>query len=189
MRKKVIGFIVSVCLTAIAAASTAFAGNTSAVALAPSLPETRKMVVTLLFSTENSAVTENKSAFTDIPEGTFCSDVVNWASEKGIVSGYGDGTFRPDENITKEQFAMILYRYAVYKNYDTTQAGMAVREYKDYEKISPWALRAVAWSLYSGIMTGRENDNKEAIYEPQSYITQEYANAVITKFFEKNKTK
>ncbi|MCI1931905.1 MAG: hypothetical protein LKJ13_09490 [Clostridia bacterium] len=54
---------------------------------------------------------------------------------------------------------MILYKYAVYKNYDTTQGGMAIREFADYNDISPWALRAVAWSLYSGLMTGSKTDS------------------------------
>lgn len=182
MSWRIIGFISSICLATILITSAVFAEDTPKVLTQTSgTTATRGMIVSELFGSENTNMSENPAVFKDVAEGTDYYVLVNWATQKGIISGFGDGTFRPDDNITKEQFAVILYKYAVYKNYDTTQGGMAVRELKDYEKISPWALRPVAWSLYSGLMTG----NEEQGYEPQSYITKEYANTVIDKF---NKT-
>ncbi|MCI1958498.1 MAG: S-layer homology domain-containing protein [Clostridia bacterium] len=180
-------WLITLCFTAAIMPSMVFADNAPKT-VTKTANETRAMVVTTLFKGEDTTKNENPAVFTDVKDGTDYYVLVNWAAEKGILSGFGDGTFKPDENITKEQFAMILYKYAVYKNYDTTQGGMAIREFADYNDISPWALRAVAWSLYSGLMTGSKTDNEYALYEPQSCITQEYANSVISVFIEKNKS-
>ena len=75
----------------------------------------------------------------------------------GVVTGYSDTAFGPNDTITREQFAAILYRYAQYKGYDTTQGGMAIREFDDYESISDYAMGAMAWAVNTGLVKGDSN--------------------------------
>ena len=81
-------------------------------------------------------------------------EAVRWAASQGIAGGYGGGLFGPDDPITREQLAVMLYRYARHEGYDTAQGGMAVREFADYDQIAGYALEAVAWVVEAGLLTG-----------------------------------
>ena len=84
----------------------------------------------------------------------YYAEPIAWASSNGIVTGYDESTFGPNDAITREQMAAILYRYAQYKGYDTAQGGMALREYDDYAEISEYALEAMGWAVSQGLVTG-----------------------------------
>ena len=86
------------------------------------------------------------------------ANAVAWAAEHGIVSGVSDSAFAPNGAITREQLAVILYRYARHEGYDTAQGGMAVREFADYDQIAGYALEAVAWTVEAGLLTGNSSD-------------------------------
>lgn len=114
---------------------------------------TRGQIVTILWRQEGSPAASN-SSFDDVASSAYYAKAVAWAAENGIVGGYGNGKFGPNDPITREQLAAILYRYAQFKGMDTTQGGMAIREYSDYDSISAYALQAMQWAVSAQIITG-----------------------------------
>ena len=96
--------------------------------------------------------------FSDVDPAASYGEAVRWAASEGIAGGYGGGLFGPDDPITREQLAVMLYRFAQHKNYNTAQSGMAVREYADYDQISSYAVEAVAWAVEAGVLTGTAAD-------------------------------
>ena len=84
---------------------------------------------------------------------TWYEKAMNWAKANGV----SDGTM-PEVNITREQLATMLYSYAKLKGIDTTQGGMAVREFSDYDSISDWAGQSMTWAVNAGILSGRGNN-------------------------------
>ena len=114
---------------------------------------TRGQIVTILWRQEGSPAASN-SSFDDVASSAYYAKAVAWAAENGIVGGYGNGKFGPNDPITREQLAAILYRYAQFKGMDTTQGGMVIREYSDYDSISAYALQAMQWAVSAQIITG-----------------------------------
>ena len=113
----------------------------------------REMLATILWNMEGKPEPKDIAPFLDVMSGEYYSKAIAWASENGIISGYGT-EYGIGESVTREDFASILYRYAVYKGYDTTQGGMAVREFADYEEISDYAKTPVSWAVNTGIISG-----------------------------------
>jgi hypothetical protein len=123
-------------------------------AFAPQSNLTRAMLVTILYRNDGAPNTNGGASFTDAAPGQWYSDAITWASANGIVNGVGDNRFAPDENVTREQFAAILYNYAKYKNQNVTgTADLAT--YTDAGEISGWATDAMAWASSTGLITGR----------------------------------
>lgn len=116
----------------------------------------REMLATILWNMEGKPEPKDIAPFLDVMSGEYYSKAIAWASENGIISGYGS-EYGVGEAVTREDFAAILYRYAEYKGYDTTQGGMAVREFADYEEISEYAKTPVAWAVNAGIISGMGN--------------------------------
>ncbi len=116
----------------------------------------RGMLVQVLYNLEGKPAVSG-SAFEDVSAQAWYADAVAWASANQVVGGYGNGKFGPEDSITREQMAAILYRYAKVKGYDTTQGGMAVREFADYEQISDWAGEAMAWAVNAKVLSGKGN--------------------------------
>ena len=145
---------------------------------APNSPLTRAMLVTVLYRAEEQPEIESKKVFSDVAEGEYYSDAVIWAFENGIVSGVSETEFMPDNNITREQIAAIIYRYAKFKGLDTTVATEA--EYADKDMISSWAGDAVAFLRSANIMTGTP-ENK---FIPRANATRAEAAATLQRFFE-----
>ena len=128
--------------------------GTSADAFSPDATTTRGQIVTILWRLSGSPVVNYLMDYSDVSLDSYYAEAVRWATSEGIVGGYGGGLFGPDDAITREQLAAILYRYAQYEGYDTTQGGMAIREYADYEQISDFALEALDWAVSAGIISG-----------------------------------
>lgn len=124
----------------------------------PNINTDRGMIVTILWRMENEPKASNKAGFTDVNEGDYYDKAVDWAAENTIVKGYGDGNFGPRDTITREQMAAILYRYSQFKKYDTTQGGMIVREFSDYNLISDWAMDSMVWAVNKKLISGKGND-------------------------------
>lgn len=127
---------------------------------APQGTMTRGMMVTILYRLEGEPTVSGEAMFTDSgdPIYQYYTHAVNWAATNHIVEGYGDGSFGPEDAVTREQFSAILYRYATVKGYDTTQGGMAVREFADYALISDWAQEAMNWAVNAQIIKGNGNN-------------------------------
>ena len=140
----------------------------------------RAMLVTALYRLAGSPSVHGQTSFTDVKDDTWYSAAIAWAAETGLVDGYGDGTFGPEDEITREQMAAVLYRYARYKGYDVSQAGMALREYADYGEISGWALESLAWANAAGLVTGRT----ASTIVPQGLSTRAEVATLIMRFME-----
>jgi len=122
----------------------------------PNLPLTRAMLVTILYRLRSGEPgMEGGPEFTDVSDkGAWYYDATQWAGAAGIISGYGDGRFGPNDNVTREQFAVILYNYAGFMNLDTS--GTAdISAYADAGSVSSWALAAMQWANANGLITGR----------------------------------
>ena len=116
----------------------------------------REMLATILWNMEGKPEPKDIAPFLDVMSGEYYSKAIAWAGENGIISGYGS-EYGVGEAVMREDFAAILYRYAEYKGYDTTQGGMAVREFADYEEISEYAKTPVGWAVNTGIISGMGN--------------------------------
>ena len=126
----------------------------------PNGTTTRAMIVTILYRLEGKPAVSGTSPFDDVASGQWYTDAVIWASENGIVSGYGDGKFGPTDEITREQFATILYRYAQYKDYDVSVGeDTNVLSYNDAFDVSEWAMPAIQWACGTGLMQGDNQGN------------------------------
>lgn len=121
----------------------------------PELPTSRGMVVTMLYRMEGEPSTKAKETFTDVPVGRYYADAVAWCVENGIVTGYGDGTFRPDTRITREQLVTILYRYWAKKGYDVTERA-DLSGFFDEDRITGYAREAMEWANAVGLLHGAD---------------------------------
>lgn len=147
---------------------------------APNTPLTREMLAVVLYNVEGQPESTKTNTFTDVKGDMWYTDAILWANENGIVAGYDNGAYGVGDLITREQFATILYRYAQFKGYDTTQGGMAVREFSDYENISDYARPAMAWAVNAGIMGGMD----DGTLMPQGKATRAEAATMLMNFCE-----
>ena len=118
----------------------------------PNENTTRGMIVTILYRLEGEPDTAT-SNFTDVAPGMYYADAVAWAQTNGIVNGASATMFAPDDPITREQMAAILYRYAQFKDYDVSSSN-DLNEYTDAAQISPYAVTAMQWANAEGLITG-----------------------------------
>ena len=121
-------------------------------AFAPDATTTRAMIVTILYRLENEPAAEAAS-FRDVEAGSWYEAAVNWAAANGIVNGYDADTFAPTDEITREQIAAILYRYANFKGQDVSQTGDLSR-FTDSGSVSDWAKDAMAWAVGAELVNG-----------------------------------
>ena len=122
---------------------------------APDSPLSRGMLVQILYNLEGRPDRAGEGMFEDVPDGAWYADAVNWAASKGIVGGYGNGKYGPEDSITREQFAAILYRYAQYKGYDVSVGeNTNLLSYSDAVQISEYAIPAMQWACGTGIIGG-----------------------------------
>lgn len=147
---------------------------------APNTPLTREMLAVVLYNVEGQPEGTEANTFTDVKGDMWYTDAILWANENGIVAGYDNSAYGVGDLITREQFATILYRYAQFKGYDTTQGGMAVREFSDYVNISDYARPAMAWAVNAGIMGGMD----DGTLMPQGKATRAEAATMLMNFCE-----
>ena len=128
--------------------------GTASTTFAPFMTTNRAMVVTMLWRLEGQPKAEATLSFTDVEQGVWYTDAVNWAASKGIVKGYSDTVFAPNDTVTREQLATILHRYAQSKGYDVTAKG-DLTAFADGGKTSPWAVDAMKWAVGSKLLSGK----------------------------------
>lgn len=153
-----------------------------AVAFAPYANTTRAQIAVIFYRMEGSPAVEGENSFADVVRGSGTAwfyDAVTWAQQNGIMGGYDNSSFAPNDPITREQLAAIFYRYAQYKGYDTTQGGMAIREFDDYESISDYAMSAMAWAVNTGLVKGDSN-----LLYPNGTATRAEIAAMLHRFVE-----
>ena len=127
-------------------------GGVSATTFDPEGTLTRAQLVTVLYRIEGEPEVDGKHQFTDVPSGKWYSDAICWAAQNGIVNGVSETEFAPEEPVTREQIAAILYRY--------TKSG-PVKEnrlsaFPDADRVSPYAVEALNWAVAEGLINGSD---------------------------------
>lgn len=146
----------------------------------PKANTTRGMVVTVLYRLENQPST-SAASFTDVASGAYYANAVAWANANGIVSGYGSGKFGPNDKVTREQLAAILYRYAQYKKYDVSVGeDTNILSYDDAQSISSYAIPAIQWACGAGVVTGKSGSK----LDPKGNATRAEVAAMLMRFCE-----
>ena len=133
--------------------SSAFGSN----AFGPKTNMNRAMLATVLYRLAGASGSVPSAGFTDVADDTWYTDAVNWAANMGIVTGAGDGTFAPNANVTREQMAAMLYRYA--RNFLGIEAPATgdLSGFPDCAKVSSWAQDAMSWAVGHGIINGTDS--------------------------------
>lgn len=146
----------------------------------PKANTTRGMVVTVLYRLENQPST-SAASFMDVASGAYYANAVAWANANGIVSGYGSGKFGPNDKVTREQLAAILYRYAQYKKYDVSVGeDTNILSYNDAQSISSYAIPAIQWACGAGVVTGKSGSK----LDPKGNATRAEVAAMLMRFCE-----
>ena len=144
---------------------------------------TRGMFITVLYRIEDEPEADGGYTFTDVPSDAYYADAVAWASANGIVKGYSDTEYAPDDVITREQAASIMFRYATYKGEGPTGAWAIWLDYPDLAEISDWALESVMFCTMKDIMVGRVSGE----FDPKANITRAEGAAVFERYLNMTK--
>ena len=152
-------------------------------AFAPNDSLTRAMFATVLYRMAGEPVVTSANKFPDVVNGKWYTDAVIWANEKGIVSGYGDGTFGPDKNITREQMAKMMMEYAKGQGYGTADRA-DLGTYPDKAQISSWANEYMSWAVGSGMIGGKNVDGKLSLV-PKADASRAECATVLMRFAKK----
>lgn len=142
----------------------------------PDLPTSRGMLVTILYRLAGSPAAGSAS-FTDVAKGQWYADGVAWASANGVVSGYPDGSFRPNDTISREQMAAILYQYArIQGKLDDSRADLSI--FSDLDSLSAYAKEPMSWAVAQGLFSGVSADT----LAPGGSTTRAQAAVILTAF-------
>lgn len=131
--------------------------GTDAVHFSPDASCTRAQLVTLLWRAAGSPVVNYAMNFNDVDSGTYYAEAVRWAASEKVVEGTTAETFAPDAAVTRAQVVTMLYRFAKAQGMDTTQGGMAIREFDDFDAVPAYALEAMDWAVNAGVLKGDNN--------------------------------
>ena len=144
---------------------------------APNGTTTRAMIVTILWRMEGSPATSYGMSFTDVPAGQWYTEAIRWAQSTGVVTGYDAKTFGPNDNVTREQLAAILYRYTAHKGGDVSKRS-TLAQFTDVNQISSWALENIQWANAVGMVNGRT----DTTIVPKGNATRAEAASMIQRF-------
>lgn len=122
----------------------------------PANQMTRGMLATVLFRLDGEHASDVTNLFTDVANNTWYTDGIQWASAKGIVKGNGDGTFTPENPVTREQICAMLYRYAEELGLDMEPSAELSGLFADADQVSGWAVESVRWAVSVGLVGGRD---------------------------------
>lgn len=150
-------------------------------AFGPNLSTTRGMIVTILWRMENEPAAKHGCPFADVRRGSYYEQAIAWASENGIVTGFDASTFAPDQAITREQLAAILFRFAAYRGMDAVTLRENLSSFQDQAAISAYAVSALNWAVGEGLMQGTGDK-----LEPTGSATRAQVAAMLRRFMQRN---
>lgn len=145
----------------------------------PGAALTRGMLVTILYRLEGRPAASG-AAFDDVSADAWYADAVSWAAAEGIVTGYAGGIFGPDDDITREQLAVILHRYAAAGEYEFRRTGPALQTFRDWADVSAWAADGMDWAVSAALISGKSG----ALLDPGSSATRAETAKILMDFCE-----
>lgn len=152
--------------------------GTSSTTFQPEVNLTRAMAAQVLYNLEGQPAVTGDTTFTDAAAaGEWAVKAITWAEQTGVVAGIGDGLFDPTANVTREEFAQMMYNYASYKEYDLTLEG-DLSQFEDASAISGWAETAMNWANGSGLINGHD----DGTIDPQGTTTRAQAASILMNF-------
>ena len=154
--------------------------GTGADCFSPNAPLTRAMIVTILYRMAGSPSVSGSSDFTDVAAGKWFAKAVAWAAANGIVNGYGDSLFGPNDPVTREQLAAILYRYAVYGGMTAVTLEENLGSFADTAQLSAYAIQAMNWAVGQGLINGSGSN-----LVPKAQATRAQVAAIIHRYLER----
>ena len=154
--------------------------GTGADRFSPNAPLTRAMIVTILYRMDGSPSVSGSSDFTDVAAGKWFAKAVAWAAANGIVNGYGDSLFGPNDPVTREQLAAILYRYAVYGGMTAVTLEENLGSFADTAQLSAYAIQAMNWAVGQGLINGSGSN-----LVPKAQATRAQVAAIIHRYLER----
>lgn len=153
--------------------------STESLTFEPNTNCSRAMIVSMLYRMEGAPAVTFEDRFSDVPAGQWYSTAVIWAYRNGIVSGYSNGSFGPNDLVTREQLAVILKAYADYRGIPTTEKAN-ISEFPDEGKCT-WSRDAVRWAVAVGLISGKTN-NGRTLLDPQGKATRAEVASILTRF-------
>ena len=154
--------------------------GTSSDRFAPNAPLTRAMIVTILYRMDGSPAMSGASDFKDVDSNKWFAKAVAWAAANGIVNGYGSGLFGPNDPVTREQLAAILYRYTAYCKASTTMNGDNLASFTDLSTVSGYALESMNWAVGEKLLKGANSK-----LDPKANATRAQVAAIIHRYLER----
>lgn len=149
---------------------------------APNDTLTRAMLVTVLYRNAGEPAVNKSIPFADVDMGAYYASAVIWAKQNGIVNGVTETEFAPDANITREQIAAIMFRYAQYNGMDAVTLEENLH-FADANEISEYAVSAMNWAVGTGLMKGKSTTT----INPKDNATRAEIAAILQRFIEANK--
>lgn len=150
--------------------------GTSATTFEPNTTLSRAMVAQILYNLEGQPTVTGESTFTDV-SGHWAIDAITWAQKTGVVDGYEDNTFRPENNVTRQEFAQMMYNYAAYKDYDLSARG-DLSQFTDGDSVQEWAVTAMSWANGNALINGHD----DGTLEPGGTTTRAQAASILMRF-------
>lgn len=154
--------------------------GTGADRFSPNAPLTRAMIVTILYRMAGSLAMSGVSDFKDVDSNKWFAKAVAWAAANGIVNGYGDSLFGPNDPVTREQLAAILYRYAVYGGMTAVTLEENLGSFADTAQLSAYAIQAMNWAVGQGLINGSGSN-----LVPKAQATRAQVAAIIHRYLER----
>ena len=150
--------------------------GTSATTFDPNGKLTRAMAVQILYNLEGQPIVTGTTSFAD-STAHWAATPIAWAEQTGVVDGYEDNTFRPENNVTRQEFAQMLYNYAAYKGYDLTAQG-DLSQFTDGDSVREWAITAMSWANGNALINGHD----DGTLEPGGTTIRAQATSILMRF-------
>ena len=142
----------------------------------------REVAINALWQLEGCPEAAQAQAFSDVSAQTNYMDAIGWAQENAIACGYGDGTFGPEDALTREQMVTVLWHYAKHKGYDVSVGeDTNILSYADAFDVSEYAVSAMQWACGSGILSGQRSA-EGAVLNPTGEATRAQLSVVLMRF-------
>ena len=141
-------------------------------------------MITVLYRADGEPEVTGKVTFKDVDENSYYTNAVIWGQQNEIIKGYSETEFGPNDNITREQIATIMHRYAQLKGIDVSVGeNTNILSYEDFDDVSEYAIPSMQWAVGSGLIKGRT----EKTLNPKDTATRVEIAAILHRFMEADK--